>query len=152
MQSSSWAALLQFIPPTEQDKLMLVTTSGIEIALQAILRVDPECLAIKGRLAGSTDSGRVFFIPYDRIDYFGYQQPVKESDFHELFSRFSFPAEGCEQEQPSERAEPPEQASVRSPASTLQRTPAPIKSAVLERFRSRLSAPSLPNRPPEEGQ
>jgi hypothetical protein len=130
---------------------MLVTTAGVEIALQSILRVDGECLAIKGRLAGQQEAGRVFFIPFDRIDYLGFQQPLKESEFQEMFSSFSFPAaapaaaaaQATEPEQPAAPA-PPFQGS----ALVNQRTPAPIKSAVLERFRSRsttsLSLPRLP--------
>ncbi len=91
MHNAAWVKLLQHIPLSEQAKLMLVTASGTEITIQCLLRIDPECLALKGRLAGSQDAGRVFFVPYAHIDYFGFQQPLKESDFHELFGNLEIP-------------------------------------------------------------
>ena len=92
MQSSVWALLLRQIPAEQHRNLMLVTTGGTEIAIQGILRIDHQFLAIKGRLAGSQDAGRVFFIPYTHIDYLGFQQPVKESEFHEMFGGLNIPA------------------------------------------------------------
>ena len=92
MHNSAWVKLLRHIPAEQQSKLMLVTTGGIEITIQSLLRIDAECLALRGRLAGSTDAGRVFFVPYSHIDYFGFQQPLKESEFHELFANLNLPA------------------------------------------------------------
>ena len=78
MQSSVWATLLRQIPTECHDQLMLTTFGGTEIAIQGILRIDHEFLAIKGRLAGSQDAGRVFFLPYCQIDYLGFQRALKE--------------------------------------------------------------------------
>jgi hypothetical protein len=154
MHSAAWVKLFQHIPLSEQAKLMLVTASGMEISIQCLLRIDPECVALKGRLAGSQDAGRVFFIPYSNIDYCGFQQPVKESDFHELFGNLELPsteptAEPAEVASPSEArpaakpVAPPE-----TPKSSL-RNPLTIKSSVLEKFRSRSStSPGTMMRPP----
>jgi hypothetical protein len=141
MQNDAWVKILRHIPAAEQGKLMLVTTSGTEIAVQCFLRIDPECLAFKGRLAGSTDGGRVFFIPYARIDYFGYQQPVKESDFQELFGNLEMPS-----------AEPSEaESSPALPAAPTPRQTPVIKSAVLEKFRARsVSSVGTTMRPPAD--
>ncbi len=124
MRSSSWAALLQHIPPEKQDDLMLVTKSGQEINVNNILRIDQEFVAFRGRLAASQDAGRLFFVPYSNIDYFGYQKPIKESDFQEMFGSFSLPDP------------PPANGEAAAPAAGSRNPPA-IKSAVLERFRSR---------------
>lgn len=134
--------ILRHIPAAEQGKLMLVTISGTEIAIQCFLRIDPECLAFKGRLAGSTDAGRVFFVPYCNIDYFGYQQPLKESDFHDMFGNLELakaaPSEAEPSAAPPEPPEPPR--------------PSPIiKSVVLEKFRARsLSSAGTTMRPPAD--
>lgn len=160
MHNAAWAKLLRHIPATEQPKLMLVTISGTEIAIQCFLRIDPECLAFKGRLAGSQDAGRVFFLPFANIDYFGYQQPVKESDFHELFGNLELsggasatnaaPAAPA----PTSPSNPgttlaPNPADTSSePAASAPRNPSTIKSTVLEKFRSRsLTNPGTMLRP-----
>lgn len=155
MRDTAWMKLLRHIPASEQSKLMLVTTSGTEIAIQGLLRIDPECLALRGRLAGSTDSGRVFFVPYSSIDYFGFQQPLKETEFHELFASLE-----------TQAAAPPAEAPAPPPAATPEpvappqlpnhptppRGPSVIKSTVLEKFRARSSNtnPGTQMRPPQE--
>ena len=148
MHNAAWVKLLQYIPLSEQAKLMLVTASGTEISIQCLLRIDPECLALKGRLAGSQDAGRVFFIPYANIDYFGFQQPLKESDFHELFGNLEIPHAGAPVIAPPPPAEPEPAAAEEAPAPSL-RNPLAIKSSVLEKFRSRsLTNPGTMIRPP----
>src|SRR5262249_57453549 len=91
MQNSTWGALLRHIPAEQQDQYMLVTVSGTEIAIQNLLRIDRGFVALKGRLAGSQEAGRVFFIPYDQIDYLGTQKPIKDSEFSEGFDSLVIP-------------------------------------------------------------
>jgi hypothetical protein len=152
MHSSAWAALLRHIPGEVHHHLMVVTTSGTEICLQTILRVDHEFLAFKGRLAGSQDAGRLFFLTYDRIDYLGFQQSVKESEFHEMFDALAVPAPPAPAGEPAPAAGPaaqgPSEALAPPPAGA---GPAPIKSVVLERFRARGSTPGSGVRPPVGG-
>jgi hypothetical protein len=162
MQSSAWAALLRHIPENVHNKLMLVTRSGTEICVQAFLRVDHEFVAFKGRLAGSQEAGRLFFLAFDQIDYLGFQQEVREEAFHAMFDSLQVPAPGPAVP-PEDAAEPepepePEAAPAQEPvaaaapavpvepAGTAERATTPIKSAVLERFRSR--QPSSGLRPP----
>jgi hypothetical protein len=157
MQSAAWVKLFRHIPADEQGQLMLVTTSATEIAIQCFLRIDPECIALKGRLAGSQDAGRVFFIPYSQIDYVGYQQPLKESDFHERFGNLDLPDEVAVVEPSRTAAEPadsPEPAPATESAppngtpTSGARNPLAIKSTVLEKFRARsLTNPGTTIRP-----
>ena len=144
MQSHVWTTLLRQIPAEKHDCLMIMTTSRVEINLQAVLRLDADYLAIRGRLAGSQDAGRVFFIPFNHIDYLGFQREVKEAEFQEMFA-------GLDQVQAPEK--PPEAVpATATPAdevtssgsSSSGKTPLPIKSAILDRFRARGSAPGLP--------
>lgn len=154
MQHSAWVSILRQIPVEQYNNLMLVTSSGTEIAIQTILRIDDECLAIKGRLAGSQDAGRVFFIPYANIDYFGFQLSVKETEFNEMFPAApeevelpkGNPAASPAKNDPQPAVSPP--ASLPTPpGSGLVRVPRQIKSAVLERFRSRGSGAGTNLRP-----
>ncbi|HWG46718.1 MAG TPA: hypothetical protein VN688_28405 [Gemmataceae bacterium] len=152
MHSAAWVKLFQHIPLSEQAKLMLVTATGMEISIQCFLRIDPDCLALKGRLAGSQDAGRVFFIPYANIDYFGFQQPVKESDFHELFGNLELPnadADAAPAVLAPPPVVPPTAAPVASNPTPALRNPLTIKSSVLEKFRSRTGTnPGTAMRPP----
>ena len=147
MHDAAWVKLLRHIPASEQSNLQLVTTSGREIAIQCLLRIDPQCLALRGRLAGSQDAGRIFFVPYSHIDYFGFQQPLKEAEFHELFGSL----ESLSAEPPAAAPEPAEPAGQRPPRPTPARTPIAIKSAVLEKFRARSNThQGTQMRPPPE--
>lgn len=144
MHNAAWVKLLGHIPASEQSKLMLVTSGGTEIAIQSLLRLDAECLALRGRLAGSTDAGRVFFVPYSHIDYFGFQKPLKESEFHELFNNLELVAPAAAV--PGEAATP-----TLPPQITPSSGPSAIKSTVLEKFRSRSrSNPGTQIRPSPE--
>ena len=135
MPSTAWIRLLRLVPAKDQDNLMLLTSNRTEFAVQAILRLDPDFLIIKGRLAGSQDQGRVFFIPYEQIDHIGFYRAFKDAEFNEMFADLEAPAA------PAEPA-----------AAETNGSKTPMKSAVLERFRSRsttIIAPSpLGPRPP----
>src|SRR5438105_367189 len=95
MRSAVWVALLRHLPPEQHDQIMLVTAAGTEIAIGGILRLEQEFVVIKGRLSGSQDSGRVFIIPFNQIDYLGFQKPLKDTEFHEMFASFVVPAGGA---------------------------------------------------------
>lgn len=142
MPSSSWPTLLQQIPADQYDCLCVVTRSGIEIALQSVLKVYPEFVAIKGRMAGSEDQGRVFFIPYENLDYLGFTRQVKDDEFHKMFGEMDMTPEPEPLPAP---AEPSNEL-----AATANRTPPPVRSVVLERFRARTSSPGVPARQPGE--
>ncbi len=143
MHDAAWVKLLRHIPVHEHSNLMLVTTTGTEIAIQALLRIDPECLALRGRLAGSTDAGRVFFVPYAHIDYFGFQQPLKETEFHELFGNLELLSAAESPTAPSVSSSvAPNSAEPAPTSASLPRSPAAIKSMVLEKFRARSASNS----------
>jgi hypothetical protein len=145
MQNSAWIALLSHIPPEQQSRFMLVTSSGIEIAIQSFLLIEQECVAIKGRLAGSQDQGRVFFIPYSNIDNFGFSQPVKDVEFTELFGNLTLATEAPPPVEvvANGQAQPPAEAADENAGEPAAGGSRPvIRSEVLERFRSRLSFPS----------
>src|SRR6266542_474477 len=128
MQSTPWIALLKKIPAEQHNQLVLVTSSGIEMAIQIILVLDGECLVFKGRLSGSQDAGRLFYVPFDRIDYVGCNRVVSEDEFKAWYgdtpaasaSATDTPANGS--------------SAANGPAS---RTPLPNRAALLERIRSR---------------
>src|SRR5436190_23563566 len=92
MQSAHWAALLKKLPPEVHNQFAVTTTGGTEINVQAILLMEGECLVFKGRLSASQDTGRLFFVPFDQIDYIGFTRSVSEEEYKAWFGEPSVPA------------------------------------------------------------
>lgn len=166
MQTSAWTGILRRIPPDQHDSLVIVTTVGIEISIQDILRVEHDHLVIRGRLAGTTDSGRVFFLPYDQLHYLGFQQEVRVSQITALYGEVptadqpqpaSVPLNGGA---PAAEPEPPSEAPATAPPLPPAPSPAaepakpgqlkiPRRSGLIERLRARaLLGPNT--RPPAD--
>jgi len=127
MSSAAWTRLLRMVPEKDQNGLMLQTINRTEIAIQSILRFDVDFLIIKGRLAGSQEAGRVFFIPYEQIDHVGFYRATKDEEFDVMFADL-------------EASQAPAATAAPDPAAgdaNGSKTPTPLKSSVLERFRSR---------------
>jgi hypothetical protein len=149
MQSNAWGHLLRQIPAESYQSLSLVTTGGTEIALQGILRIEREFVAIRGRLAGSQHAGRLYFIPYTHIDYLGTQVEVKDAEFEAMFGQVQLSGAAAAAAPASEPPAAPPAAPSQLP-SVSQNTPVPgsgsavipIRSAVLERFRARNNSAS----------
>ena len=150
MQSAAWAALLRKIPPDQHDKLMLVTSIGQEITLYALLDLAEDYLAIRGRLAGTTDAGRVFFVPYDQINYLGFQKEMRDATFRAMFDLPAPVAVAAKPEPVDEPVTTPEVSEAAAaivpespplaesePLAEAPRTAMPGKAALLERLRAR---------------
>lgn len=148
MRAQSWIALFRHIPPEKQSLFTIITANGTEFTIQNFIRIEPEMLIVKGRLAASQDAGRVFFVPYSQIDSFSYTNPVRESDVDELFGGFVFPEAAAAPHLPHEQPAParPSMLGVPAPAGASPQgsilRPA-IRSEVLERFRSSRPGSSL---------
>lgn len=145
MHNRAWEAILRHIPAAQQDQFILVTASGTEIALQGFLRVEAEFFVVKGRLAGSQEQGRMFFIPYTQIDYFGTSKPIKDTEYNDLFGTLDVPApaEANEVEAAAPAVNGPGMVAVAPSAHGSGLRP-PIRSEVLERFRSNRNGPGGP--------
>jgi hypothetical protein len=145
MQNPAWIALLRRIPVAQQNTLVIVTTVGTEITVQSVLRLEDDYLVIRGRLSGTTDTGRVFFIPYDQMNYLGFQKEVKEAEIRALYGEPEPVATVAPKtETPDEP--PPEEATVAptipepsppQPVPAEARLSIPRKSGILARLRAR---------------
>ena len=85
MHGRTWIKLLQRIPAEQHDTLALTTTTGTEITIQTVFRMEDDLMIIRGRMSGTTDLGRVFFIPYDQINYLTITREVRETEIRALF-------------------------------------------------------------------
>lgn len=119
MQSDNWIALLDLIPTKYHDQLMVVTSVGLEITLQEVLRREPDYLVLRGRVAGTTDTGRIFFIPYDQINFLCVQKSMRISEVREMYGE----PPGEDEDTLLTYAEPPPAAQPEEPpAEDLDRT------------------------------
>jgi hypothetical protein len=85
MQNHDWIDLFRPIPAEQHNTLVLTTVSGIDLTIDTVLRTDPAVLVFRGRISGSTDDGRVFFLPYRQIDFLQINRQVKEIEIREMF-------------------------------------------------------------------
>ena len=156
MQSRTWISLLRRIPTELQDFLVFVTSIGTEISVQSILRMEDEYIVVRGRLAGTTDVGRVFFIPLGDINHVLIQKEMKETEIQALYEQpvgkgisangrslrpsVEKPIEPEASAVPASEPQTPADALASPPTSTKSspRLPIPSKEAILERLRARV--------------
>jgi hypothetical protein len=146
MQAIAWAVLFRSIPQSLIGALIVRTVSGMEVTIQDLLRVDHEMVILRGRLAGSQDQGRLYFIPYASIDSLGSMNLVRDEEYQEMFGSLELPRAAAPQVLAATQAPPPAKAELaeipaaEDPALAAANGPAgrpPVRSEVLERFRAR---------------
>ena len=160
MQSSSWRALFRQIPVAYHEKLSIVTTAGIEICINLVVRAEEDYMLIRGRLSGTTETGRAFFLPYDQINYIGFLQPIPEAELRAIYGETMAPAppkespsEPVTEEQPAESEAPLTPTPHQTPPPELGRPPVrPTtvgKNSILERLRARSNSGTGIRPPPD---
>jgi hypothetical protein len=152
MQGSSWMALLEKIPPEQLDNLLFITNNGTGIAVKGVLRAEPEYVVVRGRLLGAAEEGGgFFFVPYDQINYVGFQRLIKETVILSMYDGKAPPIKLASPTRPEGAgAAEPTSASAPSPnpdsdsAGAARPTAAPGKAALLERLRARRTSDEMP--------
>jgi hypothetical protein len=143
MNNAAWMELFRSVPTNLRHKLMVLTRTGIELAVQELLRLEETYVLIRGRVAGTSDTGRVFIVPYEQICYAGFSHQMKQEEVESMYgdrppamvlpAPDKVPSADIPAEAPSEA---PAEA---TPASKPKVAPlsAPKKSELLQRLRSR---------------
>lgn len=154
MQGTSWIALLARFPPEQTENLLMITNNGTGISVKGIARAEDEYVIVRGRLLGTTEEGGgFFFVPYDQINYLGFQKAVKETVIHAMYegqpAGLVAGAQQKAQDGAAETAASPGQAPTPppvTPASGSAHPPgtAPGKAALLERLRARRGSAEMP--------
>lgn len=130
MHNSAWIELLQRLTPEQQAQLVLTTHTGTELYIQSLFRIEPEFLVIRGRMGGSSDLGKTYFVPFDQIQYLGFREDLKEEVVHAIFGGPS----GNGQKPPPPTAESPAAAEGED-SGRKDVAPVGSKAALLERLR-----------------
>ena len=156
MLGPSWIALLQRIPSNLHDCLALLTTTGVEVVVQRLLRMEEHFLVLRGRVAGSLDAGRVMIVPYDQISNVAFNKRMSEEEVQQIFEGSEgavslAPSPPAEKKDAAEetRTDPqagspkePEVSPAKEPEAKPAKAPHPSKSVLLERLRARLAEKS----------
>ncbi len=158
MQAKDWAELLEKIPPVHRDGLGLVTTSGVSININSVMRTEDQYLVIRGRLTGTTDANQTFFIPYRQIDFLVFLRTLKEAEvqawFGDVPAADGQAAPATAETPPAPEGAPPAPAPAPAGQPLATATPAAgalpgHKAAILDRLRKRTgSAPGTIKKPP----
>jgi len=154
MQSAEWIALFRRIPQSQHDCLMLTTTIGTDIVLQRLIRLEADFLIVQGRMAGSTDQGKMLVLPYDKLTYIAFNKKMTDAEMSEVLGSpptsanlpiAPTPNEGfaqqIEMQTPPPEPETSPEPEAASPAATgnSSRPLPPSKTVLLARLRQRLS-------------
>lgn len=92
MQGPSWIALLSRIPPKLHDSIALTLVTGAEIMMQSVLRLESDYAIIRGRMAGSTDAGKVLILPYDQLVNLFFIKRMLEPEVEAVFGKLQMSA------------------------------------------------------------
>src|SRR5262249_36273004 len=77
MHASGWIDLVRTIPSELHASLTFLMQNHAEINSQNVVRLEEQFIVLRGRLAGSTDGGMIFFLPYDQITAISVNKPTK---------------------------------------------------------------------------
>jgi hypothetical protein len=121
MQGTAWIGLLRQIPASLQDCLIVMTTTGAEIVLQKLMRLERDFLVALGRLSGSTDQPKVLVLPYDQMTYLSFSKKLTDEELQEAIGK---PGAAVANAVPNEMAE-----TVVEETADLPQEPAPAAGA-----------------------
>jgi hypothetical protein len=147
MQTQNWQELFRKLPEHLHDALSLGLTTGpeAEVVVQRIFRIDTDVLILRGRMAGTQDSGRVIVLPYANISVLAFNRRLTEKELTEIFGagHFSMGDKSTigDTPQPAASAMHPADAAVAPavPAPGANGAAMPSKSVLLAKLRARLS-------------
>lgn len=97
MQNAEWVAMFRQVPVELQAQLMLVLTNRAEVAVESICRLEPNFIAFRGRMGGTTETGLLFMLPYDQLSGIYVSRQLTDEEIQLVLT----PANSTEQRTPS---------------------------------------------------
>jgi len=85
--NQAWITMFRRIPANLHDSLILGLTTGAELVMQRIVRLEPDFMIIRGRLSGTQDAGRVVMIPYEQLTYVALTYVLKDAEIEAIFGK-----------------------------------------------------------------
>lgn len=87
MQGAAWIALFRRIPLNLHDGLILSLTTGSEVVVQKFVKLEPDFVILRGRMAGTQDNGRVVLLPYSNIVTINVTRRLLEAEIEGIFGK-----------------------------------------------------------------
>ncbi len=85
--NQAWITMFRRIPATIHDGLTVGLRSGAEIAIQTILKLDPDFIIMRGRLTGTQEGGKILLVPYAEMTVLSLLRPLKDPEVEEIFGK-----------------------------------------------------------------
>jgi hypothetical protein len=143
MQGSTWINFFRRIPVNLHDSLALTVTTGAEIVLQGIIKLDDDFAIMRGRLSGTTEGARVVVIPYSMMVSIAFNRRMTDAEVQQVFGEagpmaapIPLAPAGAE---PSPKEEQPEEPATVAPAVAPAAQAMPSKTMLLAKLRARLA-------------
>ena len=87
MHDASWIALFRRIPANLHEGLVLTLTTGAELVVQSIVKLDTEVVILRGRVAGTHEGGRVILLPYTQLLAVNFTRRLTQTDVTTIFGK-----------------------------------------------------------------
>lgn len=85
--NESWIAMFRRIPGNLHETLVLGLRTGAEIVMQRLLKLEPDFMIMRGRVAGTQDSGRIILIPYGELAFVSSTRLLKDTEVEVIFGK-----------------------------------------------------------------
>ncbi len=145
MQNQEWIEMFRVIPPDQHNQVVLVLQNGSELAIDTFFRFEPHFLVARGRVAGTVDENRAFFVPYNQMLYYRIERVMKLEELEEFFP------EGPDQSPAAPvTSEGSAVAAAPVPAPPVPTDSAAARNALLERIRAARATQAPVNRHPSQ--
>jgi hypothetical protein len=125
MQGHGWIDLFKQIPSNLHDALGLGLSTGIEVVVQQLLRLDDDFMVLRGRTAGSNDGGRIMILPYGHLVSIAFNRRMMATEVEEIFGPSQFAVAAKPDSDEGEAEGPVEQAAEPVPTPADKKTPVP---------------------------
>ncbi len=87
MTNIEWIDMFRVIPEHEHSKLVIVLLTGMELSVDTLLRFETNFLVLRGRVAGTVDEARGFFVPYAQMLCFRLERTMKLEELTAFFPK-----------------------------------------------------------------
>jgi hypothetical protein len=85
MLNEEWIEMFRVLPPEIHNQIVVVLQNGSELSIDTFFRFEPKFLVARGRVAGTTDENRAFFVPYNQMLYYRIERIMKLEELEEIF-------------------------------------------------------------------
>jgi hypothetical protein len=86
MTTQEWQNLFKMLPEHEHHQLVLTTTTNTDLTVERVFKIEPTYICFRGRMSGTIDTGRLFFVPYSQLTFFRIERIVKETEVRAIYN------------------------------------------------------------------